>query len=209
MTRFFTSDHHFGHTNILKYEDALRRNAHGGRFESVEKMDEYLIGQWNATVAPGDTVYHLGDLSYKTATIAAVLPFLNGTITLIVGNHDPFFKGMCGNREQQADACERALQIGFAGLHTQLTLTIPGIGLAKLSHFPYAPPPDAPECDQRYLHLRPKPTGEDALLHGHIHSQWLTKQEAGLPSMINMGVEMWKMRPVSEAEIVKMFHEVL
>ena len=127
--RFFTADHHFGHTNILKYEDGLRRNANGGRFQTVEDMDTYLVDQWNATVSPDDTVYHLGDISYKYATIEQVLPFLNGKIYLIVGNHDPMFKQMHGSREQQANARDRALQIGFAGLHTELTLTIPGIGL--------------------------------------------------------------------------------
>lgn len=205
MTRFFTSDHHFGHTNILKYEDTLRRNAHGGRFQSVADMDTYLVDQWNATVSPDDTVYHLGDISYKYATIEQVLPFLNGKIILITGNHDPMFKKMLGTLEQQAEAHDRALEIGFVGLHTELTLTIPGIGLVQLSHFPYAPSPDAPEQEQRYLHLRPKRIGEAALLHGHVHSQWLYKQDPGLPPMINLGVEVWGMRPVSEETLVNTF----
>lgn len=139
------------------------------------------------------------------STIEEVLPFLNGKITLIVGNHDPMFKQMHGSREQQASACDRALQIGFAGLHTELILTIPGIGLAKLSHFPYTPSKDVPEEDQRYLHLRPKRTGEDLLLHGHVHSQWLYKQDPGKPPMINLGVEVWGMRPVAEESLANIF----
>lgn len=205
MKQFFTSDHHFGHANILKYEDALRRNVHGGRFESVEDMDTYLVDQWNATVSPTDTVYHLGDLSYKYTTIEQVLPFLNGKITLIAGNHDPMFKQMHGSREQQADARDRVRQIGFADVHTALTLTISGIGLVQLSHFPYAPPPNAPEHDQRYLPLRPKQMGESALFHGHVHSQWLYKKDPGKPPMINLGVEVWGMRPVSEEMLVSVF----
>ena len=205
MTRFFTSDHHFGHTNILKYEDGLRRNANGGRFQTVEDMDPYLVDQWNATVSPDDTVYHLGDISYKYATIEQVLPFLNGKIYLIVGNHDPMFEQMHGTREQQAEAHDRALEIGFAGLDNKLTLTIPGIGLVQLSHFPYAPSLDAPEEEQRYLHLRPKRIGEAALLHGHVHSQWLYKQESGMPPMINLGVEVWGMCPVSEETLASIF----
>jgi len=35
MATFFTADQHFGHANILKHEDANRRNAHGGRFTSI------------------------------------------------------------------------------------------------------------------------------------------------------------------------------
>ena len=205
MTTFYTSDHHFGHANILKYEDETRRNAHGGRFQSIGDMDTFLVDQWNAAVSPADTVYHLGDISLKYAIIETILPFLNGKVTLIVGNHDPMFKQMLGTPEQQVNARERALQIGFAGLHAELMLTIPGIGLTKLSHFPYIPPPDMPDHGQRYLNLRPKPTGESALLHGHVHSQWLYQQDPGKPPMINVGVEVWGMCPVAEHELVALF----
>ncbi|WP_395092280.1 hypothetical protein [Armatimonas sp.] len=51
---WFTSDHHFGHDNI---------RSHCQRpFDSTEEMNEAMIDRWNACVAPGDTVYHLGDL---------------------------------------------------------------------------------------------------------------------------------------------------
>jgi calcineurin-like phosphoesterase family protein len=62
-----------------------------------------------------------------------------------------------------------------------------------------------PELAPRYLHLRPTPGKEAALLHGHIHSEWLTRQHPGKPLMINLGVEMWGMRPVSEAMLVDVF----
>lgn len=185
----------------------MRRNAFGGRFQTIEEMDEFLIDQWNATVSPGDTVYHLGDLSYKLHTMEEVLPYLNGSITLIVGNHDPFFKSMHGDKNQQLAAREHALQVGFAELHIQYAITIAGIGLVQLSHFPYKPHKDAPEHDQRYLELRPKPGKEAALLHGHVHSQWLEQTQPGLPPMLNVGIDMWEMRPVSEAQIVEQYQK--
>jgi calcineurin-like phosphoesterase family protein len=209
MSRFFTSDHHFGHANILKYEDALRRNAYGGRFQTTDEMDTYLIDRWNATVGQNDEVFHLGDMSYKYAAIEGILPFLNGKITLIVGNHDPMFKQILGTREQQTKARYRAQEVGFVDVYQEHTIEIPGIGIVKMSHFPYSPPPDVPECDQRYLNLRPKPTGEALLLHGHVHSQWKYKQDAGLPPMINLGVEVWGMSPVSENEIINLFQKEL
>lgn len=205
MSRFFTSDHHFGHANILKYEDETRRNVHGGRFQSVEDMDTYLVDQWNATVSPTDTVFHLGDLSYKYATIEAALPYLNGRVTLVCGNHDPMFKDMHRTREEQASSRKRAQEVGFVDVFVEHNIEIPGIGKVKLSHFPYTPPSEAPEEDKRYLHLRPKRTGEDLLLHGHVHSQWLYKQDPGKPPMINLGVEVWGMRPVAEQELVNLF----
>src|ERR1035437_3448421 len=90
--RFFTSDQHFGHTNILKYEDEKRRDTFGNKFLSIDDMDSFIVAQWNATVAEGDLVYCLGDFCYKLQQMRDVLPFLNGEKVLISGNHDPFFK---------------------------------------------------------------------------------------------------------------------
>lgn len=209
---FFTSDHHFGHANILKYEDANRRNAHGGKFASIEKMDEYLIKQWNATVAPGDLVYCLGDLSYKQHTLEAVLPRLNGTKILIVGNHDPYFNRLtCVMERMHKEAREDALQAGFSAVHLQLDIEIAGIGLTRLSHFPYWPSETegVADYDLRYPEHRPPQGSEALLLHGHIHSQWQTKTEPDMPPMINVGIDMWSLRPISEAEIVQKYQEIL
>ena len=79
---WFTADHHWGHANIIRYD--------GRPYEAVEEMDADLIARWNAAVAPGDTVYHLGDifLYAKTASARAVREQLHGNIRLIRGNHD-------------------------------------------------------------------------------------------------------------------------
>lgn len=82
MTTWFTADHHFGHTNIIKYCDRP--------YSSVEEMDEDLIKRWNERVQPGDLVYHLGDFAFhkSTSLVDAILGRLNGTIQVIYGNHD-------------------------------------------------------------------------------------------------------------------------
>lgn len=78
---FFTSDHHFGHNNIIRFTDRP--------FASVEEMDETLISNWNERVQPGDDVYHLGDVGLcKPDELDAILSRLNGNIHLIVGNHE-------------------------------------------------------------------------------------------------------------------------
>lgn len=79
MKIHFTSDTHFGHRN-----QAERRG-----FASVEAMDDELVKRWNARVAPNDTVYHLGDLSfYDAAGTFNILRRINGQIKLVPGNHD-------------------------------------------------------------------------------------------------------------------------
>lgn len=81
MATLFTADDHFGHAGILH---ALRAG-----FASIQEHDEMLIEAWNATVAPGDTVYHLGDFALSTPEYAAeVFRRLNGRKVLIAGNHD-------------------------------------------------------------------------------------------------------------------------
>lgn len=79
----FTADTHFGHGGAL----GLFRRP----FASVAEMDAALVGRWNAAVAPGDTVWHLGDfatLRTVPARAAALLERLHGAKHLIAGNND-------------------------------------------------------------------------------------------------------------------------
>ncbi|MDA7501948.1 metallophosphoesterase family protein [Chitinophagales bacterium] len=78
---FFTSDHHFGHKNIIKFSNRP--------FDSVEEMDTALIQKWNEKVGPDDEVYHLGDVGLCSAgKLREILDQLNGKIYLIKGNHE-------------------------------------------------------------------------------------------------------------------------
>lgn len=206
MTKFFTADQHFGHANIIRFEQANRRNQTGRLFRSVEEMDEYIIQQWNATVTPADTVYCLGDFSFKQSTMEAIAPRLNGEKILIVGNHDPFYKriNMPLTTKMHREAHEDAARAGFAAIHLQLDIEIAGIGRVRMSHFPYWPrrPDMEEEYNLRNPEGRPAYGNEKMLMHGHIHSQWTTKNAEGFPPQMNVGVDVWKMRPASEAEVV-------
>jgi|CXWL01.1.fsa_nt_gi calcineurin-like phosphoesterase family protein len=75
-----TGDTHWGHLNIIKY---CKRP-----FSSVEEMDEMLIQYWNAKVKPNDTVWHLGDFSFKGKEPREYFNKLNGKILFTIGNHD-------------------------------------------------------------------------------------------------------------------------
>lgn len=89
---WFTSDTHFGHTNIISYCNRP--------FSSVEEMNEALIKNWNDRVGHDDIVFHLGDFSFER-NAAGTAARLSGKKHLIRGNHDrdktiaqiePFFK---------------------------------------------------------------------------------------------------------------------
>lgn len=81
---FFTSDLHFGHANVIKFDNRP--------FSSVEEMDAELIRRWNNKVGKGDLVYVLGDFIWKSANEEAheLIKSLNGQKILIKGNHDRF-----------------------------------------------------------------------------------------------------------------------
>lgn len=82
---YFTSDPHFGHTNIMKYSPFYRD------YPSVDAMNEAIISSWNSTVKnENDIIFMLGDFSYikNHSDNEALFRRLNGKKHLIVGNHD-------------------------------------------------------------------------------------------------------------------------
>ncbi len=78
---FLIADTHFGHENIIKYENRP--------FDDLKDMDEVMIKKWNSVVGKDDIVYHLGDVSfYNKEKTKAIISRLNGKKILIKGNHD-------------------------------------------------------------------------------------------------------------------------
>jgi len=78
---FFTSDTHFGDPNVNR--------IHARPFASIAEMDAALTENWNRTVGPDDTVYHLGDFAHRECLNGRdYVQRLNGHIHLIAGNHD-------------------------------------------------------------------------------------------------------------------------
>ncbi len=82
--KWFISDTHFFHENIIKYC--------GRPFANAKLMNECLADNWNETVKPGDKVYHLGDVALgyggDDKVLGDYLRRLNGHKRLVVGNHD-------------------------------------------------------------------------------------------------------------------------
>ena len=78
---YFVSDTHFSHENIIKY---CKRP-----FKDVEEHDATLIKNWNDVVPEDGIVFHLGDVAFGNPNrVNEILSQLNGTIYLIIGNHD-------------------------------------------------------------------------------------------------------------------------
>lgn len=85
--KWFISDTHFFHGNILKFTD-----DEGDRirpFSSIEEMHEIMIANWNSVVRDNDYVYHLGDVTFNYGKeFNTLMSRLRGRKRLILGNHD-------------------------------------------------------------------------------------------------------------------------
>lgn len=67
-------------------------------------MDAALINNWNARVQPNDTIYHLGDFTFKASKpIEYYRERLNGKIHLVRGNHDSMTPGLLESLFESVD----------------------------------------------------------------------------------------------------------
>lgn len=81
MSVKFIADLHFGHVNILAYDNR--------EFPNIQAHDAALIQRWNASVNPDDDVWVLGDISWHSPEkTVEIFNQLNGKKHLCIGNHD-------------------------------------------------------------------------------------------------------------------------
>lgn len=79
---FFIGDTHFGHKNIIKFQDTRP-------FDNIEEHDWELVRRWNSVVGKRDVVYHLGDVVFGKGNMWK-LAHLQGIKKLVLGNHDQY-----------------------------------------------------------------------------------------------------------------------
>ena len=108
MRCLFTSDTHFGHSNIIKYCERP--------FADRGEMNDKMIANWNTVVGHEDTVFHLGDFAFGSAEYAKdIRSRLNGSIILIKGNHDRKTHAL---EKVGVEVCgERFIEIGGVNLY--------------------------------------------------------------------------------------------
>lgn len=184
--RFFTSDLHLGHANVIGY---CQRP-----FADAAAMNEAILTRWRAAVSPSDEVWVLGDvvLGLDWLSHLATVAALPGRKVLLPGNHDRCWSGN-GSR---AASFESAYRETFAEILPGPTHTIVEGREVLLAHFPYADP--ARKEPDRYTKHRPPDDGLP-LLCGHVHQHWRRKGH-----QTNVGVDVWGFFPVAEPVIAKL-----
>lgn len=191
--RFFTSDTHFNHANILNLGD-------GRPFDDVGHHNMYLVDRWNTVVSPEDEVFHLGDVAlgpWPTGLLMMVLCL--GRKILIPGNHDRISSV---ESEKRRERFLPDYEDAFDEIWTEVSdIELSDGTKVLLSHYPYEG--DSHDGD-RFTSIRPVDEGQ-ILLHGHNHCgpeeriSWTSRGTM----QIAVGVDANDWTPVSEDQVIE------
>ncbi|MDF1489543.1 metallophosphoesterase family protein [Tessaracoccus caeni] len=193
--RYFTSDTHFGHQNIIKFCNRP--------YTSVDHMNLDLVKRITERLEPDDELWHLGDVALGRLDDTLVhLACIAVDVTLVAGNHDRCHPYNGARAEGFVDYYRE--RCGLAALiQTNTALTLSNGLKVKVSHFPYADPSLPAQEDRhgkivsdKFAPWRPIDDGS-WLLCGHVHDSWRQRGR-----MINVGIDAWAGRPLSEEEII-------
>lgn len=169
--RYFTSDLHFGHQNILKY-------GRDQSFNDLDHMRETIIHNWNSVVDPDDIVYVLGDvvMGIRADNLPAV-ERMNGYKILIAGNHDNMHK-MYSHKANFLNNYE-LYGTYFYEMYNDLEMQL-GDEKVLLCHFPAEGDHTAEERYTRY-----RPIYDGWIIHGHLHVEEINVA----PKHIHIGID--------------------
>ena len=183
MGRWWSSDHHFGHANIIGY--CARP------FGDVDAMNNAMVDRWNDVVGDGDEVWILGDLvmGQLSVNLSEHVWLLKGRKILVPGNHDTCWQHRNKGPHKLAAYYDLG---GIARIVDDPQPVVLAGERVQINHFPYAL---ASRYDAKFMSHRPRDDG-GWLLHGHIHEKWRQNGR-----QINVGVDAWDFGPVSDDTI--------
>lgn len=176
MKKWFTSDWHLG-------DDRIGINGNPNLFYrpfiSVDDQNHSIINKFvTSGFVDGDELWHLGDVLYDPEDHLYLywlkMRFPNSKFNLVVGNYD----------EDKLDILEKYFDNIYTDYFVNLDFTVKGI---YLNHYPI-------KCKQELERRDPSPW--DFAITGHIHGLWKVQR-----NLINVGVDAWHFKPVSEDEI--------
>ena len=198
MRRWFSSDPHFGHANIIRFADRP--------FDDLDHMASVLVDAINADVPAGDEVWLLGDLGLGPIERSlAVLRRIAADVVLVGGNHDRFHPYNGRKADGWADRyLELTGAVRIQPLISRLTLT--DRTEVTVCHFPYVDPVPRPRtlrsgkvvAEDKFAEWRPVDDG-GWLVCGHGHQAWRQRGR-----QINVGVDAWAGRPVPEEALLEL-----
>lgn len=169
---YFTSDLHLGHDKDFIYKER--------GFDNISSHNIAILKNWNSVVTSDDVVYVLGDLMLGDNSAGmSILKQLNGTIYIILGNHDT------NSRITLYKTLPRVADISFADRIRYRGYTF------FLSHYPMCTGNGDKELKRAVINL-----------HGHTHQRINYTNENG-NRMYHVGVDSHNMQLISIDDIIE------
>jgi len=198
--RFFTSDLHVGHTNILKLGE-------GRPFEDLAHMHSTFMKNFWEIVTPEDDLYFLGDIAMGNFEESIkFIEGLPGRKFLVPGNHDKIFPKLnTETRIARFRPMYEAAGLTILPLWHEIEIEVDDVvHTVRLSHVPSSPERYPGRAD-KLAFARPLDDGK-FLIHGHIHSKDKVSEN---PRELHVGVDANNWSPVSEDEIRERMRAVI
>jgi len=175
---WITSDLHINHDREFIFKPR--------GFENIQDMNNAIVERWNEVVQPNDDVYVLGDLMLGDSTTGIeYLKKLNGTLHIIVGNHDTDTRINLYHQLPNVAEVELAIKLKYKKHHFFMT------------HYP---------CLTGNLETEAL-TQMTLNLYGHTHQK--TNFYNDMPYMYHVGVDSHNCYPVLLDDIIKdMYNKV-
>lgn len=187
MKRWFTSDWHLGEDRIgiggkpnLFYRPFVNSALSTNLSTIIYYQNEFIWSSFSSAFQQGDELWHLGDVVYSEKGYSYDFldsirnRYANSKFNLIIGNYD----------EDKLDLLEKYFDNIYMDYFLNLDVTVKGV---YLNHYPI-------KCKKELERRDPSPW--DFAITGHIHGLWKVQR-----NMINVGVDAWHFKPVSEDEI--------
>jgi calcineurin-like phosphoesterase family protein len=189
---FFTSDTHYGHTNICRGVTNWR-DKNGDvpmdttrDFETLEQMNDKIVESINSVVGEDDTLFHLGDWSF--GGYDNIEEFRNRivckNIHLILGNHDHHIERNKGDIQRLFSSVNQYLRLQVS-VYPGTKLYAGDVDLVMM-HYPIA---SWHNMNDGAMHL-----------HGHVHLPSDKKLSQG--KAMDVGVDGNNLMPYSLGQIM-------
>jgi calcineurin-like phosphoesterase family protein len=193
---WFTSDTHYGHTNICrgvsKWKDfngnvPIKQTRD---FDTLEDMNDAIVKSINSVVGEDDILFHLGDWSFGGFDNIAEFRnrILCKNIHLILGNHDHHIEHNKGDIQRLFSSVNQYLRLQVS-LYPGTILHVGKIDLV-LMHYPIA---SWHNMNDGVIHL-----------HGHVHLPPNKKLAQG--KAMDVGVDGNGLVPYSLNEITRIMN---
>lgn len=220
--KYFTSDLHFHHPFVAALRGYAHKDvdkdvfdkamdAHDGKalagLVDWKRHDGDIVNNIMESVGKDDDLFILGDISSggKESLDSAIedlksLKMPRKRMHLILGNHEDL--------EMKSQKMDRYFEV-FGDVSCTGVVSIAGTNVI-MSHFQFKGDFNGDVYDgmsentgsKKFARYAVVDDGMTLLLHGHTHAK--TPFEFGNPNEMNIGVDAWDMKPVSENDIMSM-----